>query len=369
MRRFERGMNRYRVLIILPYVNSYRVNLLGKLHEQLEAEDVSLRIAAASPSGRDVARKDATRFGDIELKQIRVRLLGRAILLREFPAGWLASDLVIVEHAVKNLESFVILTLRRLLGKRTAIWGHGHTITEPTTRLSRTLQRYMARMSTWYFAYTEGSRDRAVKMGSPASRITTLTNSVDTEPLQKSYAEHMSIEKGPFTLLYVGGLDSSKRIARLLRVAKKIHLLDPRFKLIVGGKGEDEKLVEAAAADGYIDYRGSMDFDAKARAGRESQAMIITGRVGLAVTDAFAMNLPIITTQWEYHAPEFEYLDSSNSLIVPDDEDVLVASTFSLLQDDSELRRLSSGAASSLHRFSFAGMVDNFEKGIRDALA
>ncbi|MDQ1174266.1 glycosyltransferase involved in cell wall biosynthesis [Microbacterium testaceum] len=355
-----------RVVVALPYINAYRVPLLSAVRERLKSAGIEFFVFAASPSGNDIKRADAIHGVGIQLRQRTIRLGRRAVLVRSLPAGWWNADLVVLEHAAKNLESYLILGARRMFKRRTALWGHGATITKPTTSLTRFAQKLMVSLSTDYFAYTEGSALRAISLGARSDRVTVLNNTLDVAPLQAAFRQHPSAE-GP-VLLYVGGLDESKRIDRLLRVAERLAADVPHFRLIVGGRGDLEGML-LARDEQWLDYRGGMDLAAKARAGAESCGLIITGRVGLAAIDAFAMSLPVITTEWEFHAPEFEYLNEKNSVVVADDEELLFQAAKEYLTDAARQALLKDGARRSLVGKGIDDMAYNFEQGVRYAVA
>lgn len=360
-------MTRRSVLIVLPYVNHYRVPLLASLRSHLGHDGISLSVASSRPSGRDAERADASAFPGPRLRQLSVRIGRKHVLLRSLPKGWLSSDLVVIEHAAKNLESYVILALRRATGRRTALWGHGTTITEPRSRGTAAAQKWMIAMAHWYFAYTKGSAHRAASEGMNRDHITVLNNTTDTTELIEQMSHFGRERRDPYTFLYVGGIDSSKRISRLLAVGARVHSVDSRFKLIIGGRGADERLLTQIAAP-WLDYRGVMNSTQKAHAASEASAMVIAGRVGLAVVDAFALGLPVITTEWEFHAPEFEYLSEENAIVAADSESELAAAVLRFMQSGDLRAKLTAGSRRSARGLTVEDMAVSFEKGILDAL-
>lgn len=356
------------VLIVLPYVNHYRVKLLTLLEEQLQLRGVAISVASSSPIGDDLGRQDRATYASEPLKQIVLRLGTRSLRLRALPKRWFSSDLVIVEHATKNLDTYAILILRRLFGRPTALWGHGATITTRTSRVTRALQRLMVNLASWYFAYTEGSALRAASLGAKSTRITVLYNAIDTRALQAAVQERISGARSSATLLYVGGIDASKRIELLVRVGEELHKREASFKLIVGGRGDQASWLESIDRP-WLDYRGLMNTADKARAGAEASAMIITGRVGLAVCDAFALGLPVLAPRWEFHAPEFEYLNESNAVLTEDDFQALVDAALALLADHSRLFELQAGATASAEMYTVEGMASRFSEGVLHAIS
>jgi glycosyltransferase involved in cell wall biosynthesis len=356
-----------RVIIVLPYVNKYRVSLLRALHDELARRNILLLITTGTPSGRDHLRSDAAQgYPSVTLKQFQLRFGGRFALLRLPPQGWISADLVVLEQAVKNLETYPIILIRKLFKKKTALWGHGMTITEPQSLVQRSIQRWMLRTTDWLFAYTEQSATRGVANGARSNAVTVLYNTFDTTDLIEAISERGDTpdSDGRWVATYIGGLDGSKRIDVLLRAAARLYELDPRFLLIVGGQGSMESEVRALSGQPWLEYLGSVGTEEKALLAGRSKIMMIPGRVGLAAIDSFAMATPIVTMAWEYHAPEFEYLTSTNSLVVHGDEAAYVSAIAELMKDKSRVDALSVGATLSAKDYPIARMNDNFADGI-----
>lgn len=287
-------------------------------------------------------------------------------------------DLVIVEQALKNLETYVI----RLLGctRRVAFWGHGKTYTEQSTFLTTQLKRLLTRSGNWFFAYTSGGARAVVEGGFAPERVTVLNNSVDTTALHRDISQLNPTAINGFkekydllgrTALYIGALDEGKRISWLIHAATFAHELDPNFRLLVVGDGRDRQLVEEAAAmHDWVVYCGPMFGSSKATALAASNIIVMPGRVGLAAVDSFAAERPIVTTEWPRHAPEFEYLENGvNALITHDDAAEYGQAIFSLLEDEEQLLILRRGCKESAKEYSIERMAENFIQGVQKSLS
>jgi len=359
-----------RVIIVLPYVNTYRVSLLHSLHDELARRRIDLTVTVGAPSGRDHLRSDAAQdYPSVKLKQFQLRLGRRFVLLRYPPKGWLRADLVILEQAVKNLETYPIILVRKLLGKKTALWGHGMTITEAQSSIQRKIQRWMLRTTDWLFAYTEQSAIRGITNGADRDAVTVLYNTFDTTELAEAISNTKNgvDQNGRWVATYIGGLDESKRIDVLLRAAEQLYELDIRFLLTIGGHGSMEPDVRALANKPWLEYLGTVGTTEKAALAARCRIMMIPGRVGLAAIDSFTMATPIVTMSWDYHAPEFEYLNNTNSVVVDGDEHAYVAAIAELMSDQLRVDLLSSGAALSAKDYPLTRMRDSFANGIETA--
>ncbi|WP_162150485.1 glycosyltransferase family 4 protein [Arthrobacter sp. H5] len=170
--------------------------------------------------------------------------------------------------------------------------------------------------------------------------------------------------------LYIGGLDAAKRISFLLEAGRECHRLDPHFRLVIIGKGvENQKVIEASTREEWIIPLGPLFGPDKALAMAASDVLMIPGRVGLVAVESFAAGLPIITTEWPWHAPEFEYLQNGfNAVITPDDTAAYASQVVSLLSNTNLLTDMRESARKSMAPYSTESMVNNFWTGIERAL-
>ena len=92
-------------------------------------------------------------------------------------------DLVILEHAVRNIETYELLV--RLGRRRVAFWGHGRTYTKSVSPRQESFKYWLARRAdSWFFGYTERGVDAVVERGFPRDRTTVLNNTIDTAALR-----------------------------------------------------------------------------------------------------------------------------------------------------------------------------------------
>lgn len=167
---------------------------------------------------------------------------------------------------------------------------------------------------------------------------------------------------------YVGGLDASKRIDVLIHVAQCVHGIDSRFLLVIGGRGDMEEEVKNAAENPWLEYVKQVDDYAKALIASRAYVMLIPGRVGLAAIDSFVMETPIGVMEYEFHAPEFEYLTASSSVVVENNEDSYVSAIVELMNDPELFTNLTRNARADARKYLITDMVEKFAFGINSAL-
>ena len=384
---FQNGLSKSRMLIVQPYVPAYRVPLFREMKLRLEAEGIEMKLAVAGALRGDSERAD-DRSGETAdyLVRSNTRRLGSRVFLNrdlENPLTNFLPGLVIVEQAIKNLESWPLLINS---GKRghpsVAMWGQGRSYSTSQSTLEASIKQWLTRRSDWFFSYTQAGANHVSKNGFPKDRITVLRNSTDTKTLQSEltnitplelleFREKYGLEFGR-TAVYIGGLDDRKGIRFLLEAAQRISQHLPGFKLLIGGSGDLEGFVQSHVKEGSpIVYLGRIEEKEKALALSASTLMLIPVWVGLVAVDSLAAQVPIVTTFHPSHSPEFDYLvNQETAIIVQYDVDIYSRSVLNLLADPELIARLSKNCVTGLGSLSIEEMASNFVVGItswRDA--
>lgn len=367
-----------KVAIIHPWFPQYRIGFFAQLIEKCASQGIDLHIFHGDPPPEWRGRNDSSSSQSItRLKTKFFRFRGKTLSYKSLREFHLAGpfDLVILEQAVRNLETFRLL----FSGEPIAYWGHGKTYTTKINARQEGLKQRLTKGGRWFFSYTQGGVDAVVASGFLKARTTVVQNSIDTRTLQQmtNAVKQQQLEeikrnldlRGK-TAAFIGGLDSSKRIQFLLEAASVAHSIDPDFRLIVAGAGVEQKLVENfSKAKHFIHYVGPLFDKDKALILRASQIISMPGRVGLVAVDSFATQTPIVTTDWEWHAPEFEYLVSGvNSLITPNSIEAYSDGLIYILNNKPELETLRKNCLEDSEKYTVEAMVENFVGGLKKAL-
>lgn len=370
-----------RVAILQPWLPQYRREFYERLHSLGMERGVQFDVyyGAAPPEWK--ARGDTISSPIATELPTRFFTVGRRSFIwkntRSLFQGPRAYDLVIAEQAIRNLETYSILLFRRI---PVAFWGHGRTYTIKVSRLQERIKEALTRRVVWFFGYTDAGVESVVSHGFPAGRTTVLRNTIDTSALMNAMAAVTSEARDDFvqkhdlttkTALYIGGLDEMKRIPFLLEAARRAHELEPDFRLVVAGKGTDQDaVIHAADESSFITYVGSVFGEDKALVLSACQVIANPGRVGLSAVDSFAAGIPIVTTDWPLHAPEFEYLQNGrNSEITEDTIAAYVDGLLGVISDPAKLERLVQNCKADSLLYTLDGMVERFMYGVESALS
>jgi glycosyltransferase involved in cell wall biosynthesis len=99
--------------------------------------------------------------------------------------------------------------------------------------------------------------------------------------------------------------------------------------------------------------------------GAVSDVMLMPGRVGLCAVDSFVLRTPVVTTDWPWHAPEFEYLrNGHNAVITSDDPAVYAAAVQALLTDQPRLASLRARCREDATSYTTDAMATRFCEGL-----
>jgi glycosyltransferase involved in cell wall biosynthesis len=148
-------------------------------------------------------------------------------------------------------------------------------------------------------------KERLVKWGVPARKITVVPNGLDTDALVFDPAARQRVREqfgiGPETYVIgaLGRLDPNKRIDLAIEAAAP--MLGERCKILVIGRGEDQARIEAAVSrlgvGEHVIFGGfQLDTAAMMAAFDLYLATSLQETFGLSVLEAIASGLPVIYT-------------------------------------------------------------------------
>ncbi|MFZ0758751.1 MAG: glycosyltransferase, partial [Candidatus Sulfotelmatobacter sp.] len=136
-----------------------------------------------------------------------------------------------------------------------------------------------------------------------------------------------------------------------------------------GGGPEQEKAEGAARGLPWIHFVGPKFGGEKAIFFKMADALLLPGRVGLVVLDAFAAGLPLITVDVPYHGPEMEYLaNGKNGILAKNDVAAYASEVISFFASVALQRSLKQSALDAGRTYSLDAMVGSFREGIHACL-
>jgi L-malate glycosyltransferase len=372
-----------RVCFVQRVVPDYRAPFFRELAGRLNAAGIELKVIGGEPWPAE-ALTDALDEVAGGVRCPNRRWIGPAYSLQGVQAAVRGADLVILEQASAALHNYPILLRHR---QRTAFFGHGAMLNAPRSRPVRDAwKRIWLRRVDWWFAYTDLTADIVRGAGFPAERITVVNNATDTRALRDARAqlttdalrvrerELFGTERGAAhggTAIFCGRLVPLKWIPFLLAAADRIRAHCSGFRLILVGDGPQRGRVDAFCAErDWAVATGALHGEALARTAALADIWLNPGMLGLAVLDAFALGLPVATTDNGIHSPEIRYLDDGrNGIQTRPEPDAYARAVARLLADRARLSTMAAAARESGQAHSVDDMAHRFAEGIEAALS
>ena len=373
------------VSILHEVIPQYRVPFFEGLRDRLGAEGVTLRVGQGRPPSRFAAREDSQPLAwATPLPQVNLPLRGHDLVCLDPRPVLRGADLVVATQEIRQLQNLALWGLSRLGGPRLAWWGHGRDFAKPDAQHpGERLKRFLSARAHWWFAYNHLSARTVAALGFPPERITAVINSTDTSTLQQHRATttpadlaqlraRLGLGPGPLGL-YVGALAPIKQLPYLLAAADAIRARIPTFELLMVGKGPEEAALQAMSAGRpWIHWLGTAFGRDKVQLMLLAQVGLLPAWVGLGIVDAFALGLPLVTTDAFPHSVEIDYLNHGrNGWMVPGRPDPATygEAVADLLQTPGTLAHLRRGCLEAASTYTLEAMVGAFTHGILHALA
>ncbi len=372
------------VTILLKNCHQYRVGFYEYLREILDQKGIRLRLVVGTGLAEDVAKGDTVDLPWAETRRFTtLKVAGKELLWQPGFDLVRESDLIITEQASKQIFNAVLASLPARIGARFAFWGHGNNFQSSIEGTAGDgLKRWMTKRAHWFFSYNELSTRAAVGFGMDLERVTAVMNSTDTEHIRATRAalpadtpervrQELGLGAGPVGL-YLGGVYGHKRPEFLVASAEQIRRLIPDFQMLVIGSGSKANVMEdAAQRHDWFHHVGACYGDEKVALASVASIQLMPGLVGLNIVDAFAMGLPTITTNIDYHSPEIEYLvNGVNGVVTAENATPREFGTAAadLLDNETLLAELSAGAEESGRSLTAENMAQRFADGVVQAL-
>ncbi|HEY5993149.1 MAG TPA: glycosyltransferase [Gallionellaceae bacterium] len=251
-------------------------------------------------------------------------------------ADVLAADAAILELNPRILSSWIMLLIRRILGKRTAVWGHAWSRKGPYVG-STALRDLMCRLAGSVVAYTEREKHYFIE------RMPHLTVFTAPNALYSRSRMVALIPAAPcHDILYVGRLVADKKPILLLQAfAQAATSLPSDARLRFAGAGPElgalQELARSAGLADKVEFLGHRGSYEEIRDLYSSAlASASPGYVGLSLVQSLCFGVPVLIARDEPHSPEIEAAsDGANCLFFnSDDPSDLAKAIVSVFQNE-----------------------------------
>ncbi|MFW0716671.1 glycosyltransferase family 4 protein [Pedobacter sp. N23S346] len=368
------------VLILYKSMPQYRLEFFSLLHKKLAEKSIHLHLIYGNVDSQGKNDSREIDFGQFRPNKF-FNLGKKAFIWQPCLAEIETADLVIVEQANKLLINYVLLYRRLVSGKKFAFWGHGSNMQANEGSLLNRFKRIYSNYTDHWFAYTGNIKHKLIGNHYPSDKVTVVENAIDTRELindinsitQAEVAElrlALNITEDEKVLIYCGALYKEKRLDFLIETCDRLYAMGYQFKLMILGGGPLREYVnEEALKRPWMLMVGPKFGRDKALYFKISTLFLMPGAIGLAILDAFAFSTPMVTTDYEFHGPEFEYLvNEYNGIVSKNNLTDYLKAIVELLNKPKRIHQLKVNCEASAKKYTVENMVDNFVTGITKTL-
>ncbi len=216
-------------------------------------------------------------------------------------------------------------------------WGLGAPLPRGGRLGAQLWSRFLNRFEALIAYSRRGSAEYAA-LGFPQEHIFVATNAVAPRPTSPPPQRPPFFEGRP-TVLYVGRLQTRKRVDWLLRACAE--MAEPKPRLILVGDGPQRARLEALARQVYpsAEFAGARHGAALSPYFAEADLFVLPGSGGLAVQEAMAHGLPVLVAKGDGTQDDL-VREGNGWQIPPEDYGALVEALRQALSDAGRLRAM-----------------------------
>jgi len=365
----EANKKNKRVLFVQKFVPHYRLPLFEQIRDKLADKGIEFILIYGPPDPYEGSkiRMEYPEWGK-KVKSIIFPLPGkftRYLYWQGAPFKIKKGDVVIVEHASKLLDNYILFVLQQIGIVYMCYFGHGRNFqAHREIALARKIKQFMIKRVSLWFAYTDISKDVLLKQSVPEDKIVVVNNTLKV----KNILQESDVSRKKHKFVYIGGLYKEKKLEFVIESVKSLVADYPEIELHIAGTGPDEDEIKAFAdKHQWCHYIGSIFGEERDKLLLSSSAILMPGLVGLVAIDTFHYAIPLITIDAENHSPEIAYLtNGENALIGEKGSDIDQYSKLvrKYIDDNGFSEKLRQGCRDSAERYTLSDTADKFVNGV-----
>lgn len=305
------------IVIVQNLIPDYRIKFFKHLKKKLNSRLLIY-------SGRETFDPTVTHSSKIYIdKSIKQFFLWRRKLVYQ-QLGlciYYTKDIVILGLNPRIINTWLLLIVRGLLGRKTILWGHAwpRAGKDSATDIIRNFMRYLA---SEIITYTV-SQKRELQEKMPRAKIRASSNAL----LEKEEMFYQLKSEELLNIIYVGRLVADKKVMKLYKAFNEIYKnLPPTTNLIIVGAGPQKEALQKSILKNNMEDRIQIKdaiFDHKILSILYAQSLVSVspGYVGLNIIQSFGYGVPMVISKDEPHSPEIEAANEFENVIYFDSND------------------------------------------------
>lgn len=280
------------------------------------------------------------------------------------------ADVAVLEYNPRILNTWSVLVIRRLLKRRTVVWGHVFA----RSGKDNFLRRFQRNLADGVIVYTDEQANILREQLCYRGEIYAAPNSLYRKAEMLPVSQDTSGSRRHF--LMVGRLVPEKKPELAIRAFQiAMARLPDDIKLLIVGDGPERErlmnLVQRIGVDDRIEFFGHVSNSQYLKnLYAQSLATISPGYVGLSITQSLGFGVPMIFGKDEPHAPEIvAAIEGWNSVSFRSDDAESLANTLTEfhLEASSWISRSSAISQRCRDSFCVEKMAEVFLKVFLDA--
>lgn len=267
--------------------------------------------------GLDIKKIDYDALPGFKGELKRKNIAGHWYYLRKGVSKALKYRTLIITGEVYCFTFWIILLLGRLTGRKIYVWTHGWYGRE--TFIRKQIKKNFYRLADGVLLYGEYARDLMLREGFRSDKLHVIYNSLDYDRQLETraalkpfafYREHFGNDDE--TLIFIGRLIVSKKIAMLLEAVRLLKDRGLNYNLVIVGSGEEETVLQekarALGIEAKVWFYGACYEEEKIGELLYHAAICVSpGEVGLTAIHSLTFGTPVITHDYfPGQGPEFE---------------------------------------------------------------
>ena len=238
-------------------------------------------------------------------------------------------DALIMEANPRYLASPSAVSWMHKRGRRVLGWGLG------APKQSGLWKRFIHQFDGM-IAYSQRGAEEYAALGFPREKILVAHNSVSAKPEQEPDRRPQTVDR--VTILFVGRLQSRKRVASLLRACAEI---ESKLRLLIIGDGPERESLQTLAKEIYpsAEFIGAKHGAELKPYFQQADLFVLPGTGGLAVQEAMSYGLPVIVAKGDGTQDDL-VREKNGWQIEPENYEALVSTMKNALSDIARLREM-----------------------------
>jgi glycosyltransferase involved in cell wall biosynthesis len=297
------------IIIVLPTLPVYRLDFLESLSNNLNKNDKKLVVISGSNIGeKNIKEILSPSFTLIKNRTVGFTFLGYKIQWQKKLFSSIVDNnpekVIFLYHAGKINYNIIMLYLYFIAKTPYVLWSSGHKrvgLSEKKLMIRDFFKSFFTKRSSAYITYSTHYASQLSTTAYPINKIFPAQNTINIERIIQDNKNNFMYRDFSITrFLFVGALIPAKNLEKALqacRVFKKQNKLFT-FDIIGDGLIKDNliKLVYEYGLSDIVFIHGAKYGTEVANFFNKCNVFLLPGTGGLAINEAMAYGLPVITT-------------------------------------------------------------------------